>query len=316
MMKHVKLFSAFTLALGLLSAGFAAAVDSDWKPYPTNLYKPDLTGDNLQKLWPKLSRATQDPFPADEGLQDAWRSDFEGDFAGAKKKGLALGTPEGAYVAYRAQTIYAMYMAPDPQPGQEAQAERTVLLKDAADQLLNVVNNLKSQGKEPPVQIVFWGAYAMGRYVQIMKPTWSLLTKKAQVKALLTQAGLVPNPSLMPALHGLYGGAYAAIYQDGYAARLTFRSYVKDCQGTVTPGDYVKASSQQFDCALKALGDTPFPEIYNSYAKALLELDPVANKVQAETYKQYATGASVPPGVTNMIFSAEDALAREFAKKP
>ncbi len=288
--------------------------DEHWKPYPEGLYKPDLSGDNIVTLWPKLARATGDPLPEDPGLLDAWRSLFEGDFATAKCKGLALGTADGKYVAYRAQTLYALYMAPDPIKGKEEESERTVLLKEAADVLSAAVQLVKDDKKEPSPQLVFWRTYAQGRYVQIMKPTWGLLTKKAKVQELLTQAGEVKVPPSIPALHALYGGTYSAIYDDGLAARLSFRSYVRDCQGQEMTGEYVRASMLRFECAIVALGDSPLPEVYNSYAHSLLELDANANRDRAQLYKQYATGVSIPPDVTNMVFSAEDALAREAAK--
>ncbi|WP_281645422.1 hypothetical protein [Parendozoicomonas sp. Alg238-R29] len=312
MMLKQRMLSAFYGALLTVSATMTVANDN-WKPYPSDLFKPDLTGDNLAKEWPNITRATRDALPEDPALQDVWRVHFEGNFAEAKAKGLALGTPQGKYVAYRAQTIYAMYMTPKPSAGEEESAERTVLLKEAADELRALVDDMDSGKIESSLQIRFWFAYAMGRYVEIMKPTWGILTKKSKVKEMLKYASDIPPASDIPAFHAFRGGVYAAIYDDGFLARTTFRGYIEDCEGTIV--GYEDGSLKQFKCAVKALGATPFPELYNSYAKALLQLDSKKYQDEAETYKQYATGASTPPGVDNMIFSAEDAMARNAAKK-
>ncbi len=307
------MMAAAMLATSLLSAQSSQASDAPWLPYPSNLKQFDFNGDQLDKNWTMLSRATHDPLPTTDALKDAWRSHFQGDFAAAKQKGLAIGGLDGTYVAYRAQTIYAMYLVPDT-----SLDTRISLLDDAVKKLTAAIMDAgMATGEVPSAQVLYWRAYAQGRYLELKKPEWGILTKKAKVKELFGVASAItdahPEAATMSAVQALYGGLYAAIYDEGFAARLSFKSYVKGCG--VETSDYATASVSQFNCALKTIGKTPFPEIYKSYSKALLQLDSKGNAAEAETYLHYAAGAQLPPGVTEMIFSAEDALARNSVPK-
>ncbi|MTI13909.1 hypothetical protein [Sansalvadorimonas verongulae] len=310
MMKLRHAISAFAL-LWLSIIGTTVSANG-WQPFPEGLPKPDLTGDKLQEQWPLITRATQDPFPTDPALQDAWRSHFQGDLAEAKSKGLALGTPEGKYVAYRAQTIYAMYMTPQP-AGNIASSERAVLLKEAADELKKLVDGMDDGTVEPNVHIRFWFVYTTGRYIELMKPEWGILTKKAKMKEMLKYVKQIPPRTNIPAFHAFRGGVYAGINEEGTLAKLTFRSYIEDCDGH--RASYEDGTLSQFRCAEIFLEDKPFPEFYNSYAKALLQIDRAKYQDWADEFRQYATGASSPKRVTNMIFSAEDSFARNAIKK-
>ncbi len=286
----------------------------DWKPYPETLFQPDLSGDALKQQWPQLTRATGDVWPKDRVLQELWRLHFQGEFAKAHRQGLVIGTPEARYIAYRSQIVYAIYMVPLPAVGREDKSERVRLLKDAYEQLGIVIDELSKKGDKAPASIQFWRAYAYGRYVQLMQTHWSKVAQKNGVEGVFRFANQVEG-SEVPAVHGLLGGTYGAIYQSGYAAQLVFRSYVENCDGKVVAGKYNEATRSQFDCALRAVSKEPFPELYSSYAIALLRLDKAKNRGQAMTYLDYATGAKNPRGVSKMLWSAEDALAQADAQR-
>lgn len=147
------------LLLALLAVcSLSAAAADNWKPFPFDQSAYDYSGDKLRQAWPQLTRGFGNyPFPdakwvmdmaarypqavektvaAGTGfsgkpeeaeryaqqLQDVWRLMFRGDFAEAKKQGMALGVG-GQVPALFAQVIYAMFLVPD-------QAEKHRLLEE------------------------------------------------------------------------------------------------------------------------------------------------------------------------------------------
>ncbi len=132
------------------------------KAFPYDQSGYDYSGDKLRQAWPQLTRGFGDnyPFPDAEWvikmattypkalemtvasgtgftgkpeeaeiyaqkLQNVWRLMFKGDFAQAKKEGLALGVG-GQIPAMFAQVVYAMFLVPD-------QAEKHRLLEEVID---------------------------------------------------------------------------------------------------------------------------------------------------------------------------------------
>ncbi len=151
----------YLLAL-LAICSLSAVAGENWKPFPYEQSAFDYSGDKLRQAWPQLTRGfgANYPFPdADwvvtmattypkalemtvtgntgftgkpeeaeiyaSKLQDVWRLMFRGDFAEAKKQGLALGVG-GQIPAMFAQVIYAMFLVPD-------QAEKHRLLEEVID---------------------------------------------------------------------------------------------------------------------------------------------------------------------------------------
>lgn len=151
----------YLLAL-LAVCSLSAVAGENWKPFPYEQSAFDYSGDKLRQAWPQLTRGfgANYPFPdADwvvtmattypkalemtvtgntgftgkpeeaeiyaSKLQDVWRLMFRGDFAEAKKQGLALGVG-GQIPAMFAQVIYAMFLVPD-------QAEKHRLLEEVID---------------------------------------------------------------------------------------------------------------------------------------------------------------------------------------
>ncbi len=260
-----------------------------------------------------------DPLPQSSDLLDVWRAHFEGNFAEAKAKGLALGSPEGKYIGYRAQTIYALYLTLDPvmTPDPE-RAERTILLKEVSDELTAEIKRMETSGQIPSMQMRFWQYYASARYMEIMKSKWGLFVKKDKVTELLDGLDSITGPAAgMPSLRATYAGTIAAVAEDGFLAKRTFRKRVRDCAGKVT--SFEEATVSQFNCALKELGENPFPELMEAYAMALERLGIGGSATEqyesADTYRQYASGKKKPKGVSGLVFTSEDILARESVRK-
>ncbi|CAN7285712.1 hypothetical protein LJR232_001311 [Aquipseudomonas alcaligenes] len=157
--------------LALLAAASFTAVADDWKPFPYDQAAYDYSGDKLRQAWPQLTRgfgpdypfpdadwvvtmATQNPkalemtVTGNTGftgkpeeaeayavrLQDVWRLMFKGDFAEAKKQGLALGVG-GQVPAMFAQVIYAMFLAPN-QEEKHRLLEEVIKYTDEAGELV------------------------------------------------------------------------------------------------------------------------------------------------------------------------------------
>ena len=72
----------------------------------------DLSGPNLRGRWDVLHAGNKEPFPADEGVQEAWRAYHEGRFQDAVTVGQARGGL-GLVPAAFAATIYANYLESD-----------------------------------------------------------------------------------------------------------------------------------------------------------------------------------------------------------
>lgn len=151
------------LILAVLTlCSLVAVADEQWKPFPYDQAAYDYSGDKLRQAWPQLTRGFGDnyPFPdADwvlkmattypkalemtvtgntgftgkpeeaeiyaQKLQNVWRLMFKGDFAQAKKEGLALGVG-GQIPAMFAQVVYAMFLVPN-------QEEKHRLLEEVID---------------------------------------------------------------------------------------------------------------------------------------------------------------------------------------
>ena len=147
-----------TLIALLAACSVTAVADDNWKSFPLDQSAYDYSGDKLRQAWPQLTRGFGDyPFPDAEWvvsmasrhpqalektvgaatcftgkpqeaevhaqkLQDVWRLMFRGDFAEAKRQGLALGVG-GQVPALFAQVIYAMFLVPE-------QAEKHRLLEE------------------------------------------------------------------------------------------------------------------------------------------------------------------------------------------
>lgn len=124
-----------------------------WKlfPYADKAYQQ--AGTALKKHWPRLHAGDREPFPADAGVQEAWRAYHAGDFARAVDDGLALGLP-GYNPANKAAMIYATYLEDD----EDRQLEIFMEVARRCEEL---------QVAEPGnANAWYYHAYALGRYSQ------------------------------------------------------------------------------------------------------------------------------------------------------
>ena len=83
---------------------------SNWHPYSGTPF--DLSGAALEARWSVMHAGNLEPFPAETGVQDAWRAYHEGRF----EEAVALGTAHGGLglvPAAFAATIYAHYLEPE-----------------------------------------------------------------------------------------------------------------------------------------------------------------------------------------------------------
>jgi len=152
---------SFIFAL-LTLCSLVAVADEQWKPFPYDQSSFDYSGDKLRQAWPQLTRGFGDNYPFPDAqwvmkmattypkalemtvagntgftgkpedaeayaqkLQNVWRLVFKGDFAQAKKEGLALGVG-GQVPAMFAQVVYAMFLVPN-------QEEKHRLLEEVID---------------------------------------------------------------------------------------------------------------------------------------------------------------------------------------
>ena len=219
----------FLLAL-LAVFSLNAVADDTWKPFPYDQSAFDYSGDKLREAWPRLTRGfgANYPFPdADwvvtmatkhpealektvaagtgfsgkpeeaqvyaEKLQDVWRKVFRGDFAQAKKDGLALGVG-GQVPGMFAQVLYAMFLAPN-QDEKQRLLEEVISYTDEAGPLLNA---------DPIAQ--FGRAYAKARLAEdlpvpvVLKRGYTSEIPK-ELDALLAKQ---PNQPFALALYGGY----------------------------------------------------------------------------------------------------------------
>jgi hypothetical protein len=160
-----------TLIALFAACSFSVQAADNWKAFPYDQSAFDYSGAKLRQAWPQLTRgfgadypfpdadwvvamATSNPQALDktatvnigftqapkdaeryaEKLQDVWRLMFRGDFADAKRQGLALGLG-GQMPAMFAQAVYAMYLAPD-KAEKHALLEEVIRYTDKAGELV------------------------------------------------------------------------------------------------------------------------------------------------------------------------------------
>ncbi len=268
----------FLLAL-LAAFSLNAVADDTWKPFPYDQSAFDYSGDKLREAWPRLTRGfgAHYPFPdADwvvsmatkhpdalektvaagtgfsgkpeeaqvyaEKLQDVWRKVFRGDFAQAKKDGLALGVG-GQVPGLFAQVLYAMFLAPT-QDEKQRLLEEVISYTDEAGPLLNA---------DPIAQ--FGRAYAKARLAEdlpvpvVLKRGYTSDIPK-ELDALLAQQ---PN---QPFALALYGGYEAGVIRK-----------VGKLVGKMTYGVSADKMEQYFARSFRAADDLPIG--HYEYANAL-----------------------------------------------
>jgi len=84
-----------------------------WNDFPFENAEYDYQGGALEAAWDELHRGDQEPFPAEEELQEAWRCFHRGEFQQAVELADDFGLA-GHAVANKAAGIYATYLEDDP----------------------------------------------------------------------------------------------------------------------------------------------------------------------------------------------------------
>ncbi|RJG11875.1 hypothetical protein D3879_00665 [Pseudomonas cavernicola] len=203
----------------LAICSLSAVADDNWKPFPYEQSAFDYSGDKLRQAWPQLTRGfgANYPFPdADwvvtmattypkalemtvtgntgftgkpeeaeiyaSKLQEVWRLMFRGDFAEAKKQGLALGVG-GQIPAMFAQVVYATFLVPN-QEEKHHLLEEVIDYTDKAGSLVQAdtvamfgrIYAKARLGEELPVPVVLKRGYTS----QIPKELDALLAKQPQ----------------------------------------------------------------------------------------------------------------------------------------
>lgn len=310
----------FLLAL-LAVFSLNAVADDTWKPFPYDQNAFDYSGDKLREAWPRLTRGfgANYPFPdADwvvsmatkhpealektviagtgfsgkpqeaqvyaEKLQDVWRKVFRGDFAQAKKDGLALGVG-GQVPGMFAQVLYAMFLAPN-QDEKQRLLEEVISYTDEAGPLLNA---------DPIAQ--FGRAYAKARLAEdlpvpvVLKRGYTSEIPK-ELDALLAKQ---PN---QPFALALYGGYEAGVIRK-----------VGKLVGKMTYGVSADKMEQYFARSFRAADDLPIG--HYEYANALGYV--YGGDEEQKALEQLKKAVAIKP--INAMEALEVAHAQQLLKK-
>ncbi|QIE85839.1 hypothetical protein [Pseudomonas nitroreducens] len=310
----------FLLAL-LTVFSLNAVADDTWKPFPYDQKAFDYSGDKLREAWPRLTRGfgANYPFPdADwvvtmatrhpealektvaagtgfsgkpeeaqvyaEKLQDVWRKVFRGDFAQAKKDGLALGVG-GQVPGMFAQVLYAMFLAPN-QDDKQRLLEEVISYTDEAGPLLNA---------DPIAQ--FGRAYAKARLAEdlpvpvVLKRGYTSEIPK-ELDALLAKQ---PN---QPFALALYGGYEAGVIRK-----------VGKLVGKMTYGVSADKMEQYFARSFRAADDLPIG--HYEYANALGYV--YGEDEQQKALEQLKKAVAIKP--INAMEALEVTHAQQLLKK-
>lgn len=310
----------FLLAL-LAVFSLNAVADDTWKPFPYDQSAFDYSGDKLREAWPRLTRGfgANYPFPdADwvvsmatkhpdalektvaagtglsgkpeetqiyaEKLQDVWRKVFRGDFAQAKKDGLALGVG-GQVPGMFAQVLYAMFLVPN-QDEKQRLLEEVISYTDEAGPLLNA---------DPIAQ--FGRTYAKARLAEDL-PVPVVLKRgytgdiPRELDALLAKQ---PN---QPFALALYGGYEAGVIRK-----------VGKLVGKMTYGVSADKMEQYFARSFRAADDLPIG--HYEYANALGYV--YGEDEEQKALEQLKKAVAIKP--INAMEALEVAHAQQLLKK-
>ena len=301
----------FFIAL-LALCSLNAFADDNWKAFPLDQSSFDYSGDKLREAWPHLTRGFGNyPFPDEQWvqsmaerypqaigqnteidaqtyankLQDVWRLVFRGDFAEAKKQGLALGVA-GQVPAMYAQVIYALFLVPE-------QAEKHRLLEE-------VISYTDKAGDlvQADIAAQFGRVYAKARLGEELSVP--VILKRGYTSQIPKEldALLAAQPD-QPFALALYGGYHAGVIRK-----------VGKMVGRMTYGVSSKEMESYFAQSFKAADDLPIG--HYEYANALTYVygDDEEKKARASLEK----AASLKPSTA--MEALEVAKAKSLLKQP
>ena len=222
-------------------------------PHADKAYLYD--GAALKKSWDRLHRGDREPFPKDEGAQEAWRRYHAGDFEGAVEAGLALGG-SGLNAANKAACVYGTYL-------EKSDSKKLKIFEDVAARCEAAI---KADPKNPNHYYLL--AFALGRYSQGISITKALSQGLGgKIKdALATTIKLEPK---LADAHIASGTSHAEIIDK-----------VGAMMGGLTYGAKKETGVEHFEAALKLNPDTAIGRV--EYANALVMMFGKAKMTQAE----------------------------------
>ena len=237
-----------------------------WAAFPHKDKAYDFAGPALKRVWERLHLGDGEPFPKDEGAQEAWRLFHAGAFEKAVAAGLAAGGA-GINAANKAANIYANYLETS-EPAQIKIYQEVAARCEAA------------QEADPRNASAFYAhAYALGRYSQLVGVAKAL----AQGIAGKVRASLDQTLKLQPR------NADAHIALGAYHAEIINK--VGAMVGGLTYGASKDKSVEHYQTALKLNPDSAIAKI--EYANGLVMLHGKSKMKDAE--KLYAEAAQCKP---------------------
>ena len=218
---------------------------SAWSKFPHADKAYGYAGAALKKQWARLHRGDQEPFPADEAVQEAWRLYHAGEFQKACEAGLAAGL-DGYNAANKAAMIHANYLETD-------EKRKLALFQEIAARCDELQ---KAQPKN--ANAFYVQAYALGRYSQGI----------SVVKALTQGLGGKIKNALETAIKLSPKHADAHVALGAYHAEVIDK--VGAMVGKVTYGASKDAAVKHFETALKLAPDSAIAAIEFANAQVML----------------------------------------------
>lgn len=237
-----------------------------WTAFPHGTKEFAFAGDALKKNWDKLHQGDAEPFPKDEGAQEAWRLFHQGQFAEAVAAGLAAGG-SGVNAANKAQVIYANGVEPK-------EAAKVALFEEVMQRAEALAS---AEPKNANAHYLY--AYAAGRYSQ----------RISVAKALAQGYGGKIRNALEAALKLSPKHAEAHIAMGAYHAEIIDK--VGAMVGGLTYGAKREKGEEHFQKALKLAPASPIACM--EYANGLVMMH--GKKMVEEAGRLYAKAAAMKP---------------------
>ena len=237
-----------------------------WIAFPHADKAYELPGPALKKLWERLHLGDCEPFPKDEGAQEAWRLFHSGQFEKAVSAGLAAGGP-AINAANKAANIYANYL-------ETSEPNQIKIYQEVATRCEAL------QVADPKNASAFYAhAYALGRYSQLVGVAKAL----AQGIAGKVRTSIDKTLKLQPR------NADAHIAMGAYHAEIINK--VGAMVGGLTYGASKDKSLEHYQTALKLNPESAIARI--EYANGLVML--MGKSKMSEAEKLYAEAAKCVP---------------------
>ena len=243
-----------------------ATKGAGWTAFPHKDKAYEYAGPALKKHWERLHLGDCEPFPKEEGAQDAWRFFHAGEFEKAVSAGLAAGGA-GVNAANKAANIYANYL-------ETSEPRQIKIYQDVAERCEAL------QAADAKNASAFYAhAYALGRYSQLVGVAKAL----SQGIAGKVRASLDKTLKLQPR------NADAHIALGAYHAEIINK--IGAMVGGLTYGASKDKSVEHYQTAMKLNPDSAIARI--EYANGLVMLH--GNSKMKDAEMLYAEAAKCKP---------------------